>query len=95
MDIRKDDILEYMKAEGILMKDAEKVLGVFCRYVADRLKEGDSIHLSRFGIWKRRLVTERMARIPNTGERVRVEEHYLVRFYPSKSLNDYVNGGQE
>lgn len=94
MDIRKEDILDRMKDEGIMKKDAEKMLGVLLRYIGDCMRDGDDVHLYQFGIFKRRKVDERTAHSPKTGEEIRVAAHYVVRFYPSKSLTDYVNGGK-
>ncbi len=91
MDKRKDEILDYMQMQGIAKKDAEKCVNALCMCIADAMRDGDDVFIYRFGAFKARKVEARVGSL--NGVKVETPEHIAVRFYPSKSLKDYVNGG--
>lgn len=93
MDRRKQDLLDYMQMQGFLKKDAEKFTEALCRYAADCLRDGDDVYLRRFGAFKVREIPAKTWTIG--GRETEVPAHATVRFYPSKSLREYINGNTD
>lgn len=92
----KEDVVKYlMTSEGMKRKDAEKAVRAVLAFIADTLKDGDECWLHQFGAFRPRHVEEREWKVPGDDRKVIVLAHTEVKFYASKSLNRYVNGGAE
>lgn len=87
----KDEIVNFIwNTTNLKKKDAEKAVDAMLRFIADVLKQGNEVKLIRFGIFRRIRLVETEKRV-FSGEIIKVPEHYTIKFYPSKSLKDYVN----
>jgi len=83
---KADFIAAIAKKSGSTKKDAEKFVNAFIDVVSDAAKNGDSIRLPRFGVFKVVTRKERTARNPRTGETVKVPQTKVLRFSPSLEL---------
>lgn len=87
----RNEIVDYIRdMTGLKKKDVESVLRAEQRYVSELLRSGAEVRYYRFGIFRPVKLDAREYFVPMAGK-VRAPAHYTIRFYPSKSLRDYVN----
>lgn len=88
--VYKDDIVNFIRDKTKIRKnDAEKAVDATIRCIVDALRQGNEVKLFRFGVFRRIRMEEREMLF--FSEPIKVPEHYTIKFYPSKSLKDYVN----
>ena len=76
---------------GLSKKDTDSFITGFIEAVVDELKDGGSVNLVGFGIFR---VTERQARTarnPRTGETVEVPARKVPAFKAGKELKSVIN----
>jgi len=66
---------------------AREVLDAFLAVVGESLGEGQNIELRGFGSFKVKTRRERVARNPQTGEKVEVPRRFVPVFKPSSTLS--------
>ena len=79
---KKDLVLEVAKDTGITQVDVKRVIQRTLDRVIDSLKEGKTIELRNFGVFKVRQRAPRRGRNPKTGEEVPVPPKRVVVFKP-------------
>lgn len=67
---------------GITQVDVKKVVQQSLTYLIERLKEGHTIELRNFGVFKVRQRAPRRGRNPKTGQEVPVPPKRVVAFKP-------------
>lgn len=88
----KEDIIDHLRNHaGMKRKDAELALHEILACIADMMRDGDTLSLYQFGIFKPRQVAEREYPRPGTDQKTLVPAHVEVKFYVSDSLKRYVN----
>lgn len=75
---------------GLTKKDAEKALLAFEETVVSALKAEEKVSLVGFGTFEVRARKEREAKVPQTGETIKVPACKAPAFKPSKSFKDAV-----
>lgn len=72
------------------MTPAETATNVdaFVNVVTERLKEGDQINISGFGVIETKMKKERVSVNPKTGQRFLVPPKIQLAFRPSNKLKD-------
>lgn len=87
----RKEIVDYIRdATGLKKKDVERVLDAEQRYVSDLLRSGVDVKYYRFGVFRPVKMDAGDKHLPQGGK-VFVPAHYTIRFYPSKTLRNYVN----
>ena len=79
---KKDLVLEVAKDTGITQVDVKRVIQRTLDRLVDSLKEGKTIELRNFGVFKVRQRAPRRGRNPKTGEEVPVPPKRVVVFKP-------------
>ena len=79
---KKDLVLDVAKDTGITQVDVKRVIQRTLDRVVDSLKEGKTIELRNFGVFKVRQRAPRRGRNPKTGEEVPVPPKRVVVFKP-------------
>ena len=79
---KKDLVLNVAKTTGITQVDVKRVIQRTLDRVVESLKEGKTIELRNFGVFKVRQRAPRRGRNPKTGEEVPVPPKRVVVFKP-------------
>lgn len=79
---KKDLVLTVAKDTGITQVDVKRVIQQTLHRVIESLKEGKTIELRNFGVFKVRQRAPRRGRNPKTGEEVPVPPKRVVVFKP-------------
>ena len=79
---KRDLVIAISKETGISQVDVKKVLNRTLNYIIESLKEGKTIELRNFGVFKVRQRAPRRGRNPKTGEEVPVPSKRVVVFKP-------------
>jgi nucleoid DNA-binding protein len=87
---RKEIVEHIRNTTGLRKKDVERVLSEEQQYVSDLLRTGVEVKYYRFGILRPVTVDARYGVLPD-GETMLIPAHKVIRFYPSKTLREYVN----
>lgn len=72
------------KTSGKKISDVTETLKVFTEVLVDRVYHGDTIKISKVGIFSRVIRKGRNGRNPKTGEIVPIEAYYAPKFKISK-----------
>ncbi|MCD6450877.1 MAG: HU family DNA-binding protein [Acidobacteria bacterium] len=82
----KKDLAEviYHRHGGLLKKEALNLVDLIFSLIAMRLKRGEKVKISSFGVFFIRRKNEREVVNPQTGERQSIPSHYSVVFKPSQ-----------
>ncbi len=89
-----DTVTRHMVSEqvahrlGILDRHADRILVQMFATITDRLGEREPVMLKNFGKFKVRRQKGRRGRHPSTGAHISIPDRWIVRFLPSKSLNN-------
>ena len=88
--ITKNDLIDAVyKSTDVEKQDIQKVVDSFLLHTRECLEEGNTIELRGFGTFEVRLRKGRSdARNPKTGEKVKVEPHYVAAFRAGQILKD-------
>ena len=79
---KKDLVLLVARETGITQVDVKRVIQRTLHYVIESLKEGKTIELRNFGVFKVRQRAPRRGRNPKTGQEVPVPSKRVVVFKP-------------
>ncbi len=79
---KKDLVLTVAKDTGITQVDVKRVIQQTLHRVIESLKEGKTIELRNFGVFKVRQRAPRRGRNPKTGQEVPVPPKRVVVFKP-------------
>ncbi len=83
---KKDLIEKVAEASQVTKKDAAKVVDAFLQEVGKALQSGEQISFTGFGTFKVVARSEREARNPKTGEKIKVPACRVPKFIPGKGL---------
>ena len=79
---KRDLVIAVSQQTGITQIDVKKVIQQSLTYVIECLKEGKTIELRSFGVFKVRQRAPRRGRNPKTGQEVPVPSKRVVAFKP-------------
>ena len=79
---KKDLVLTVAKGTGITQVDAKRVIQRTLDHLIESLKEGKTVELRNFGVFKVRQRAPRRGRNPKTGQEVPVPAKRVVVFKP-------------
>ena len=79
------------KAE-LTKKDSEKALDAIIASIEETLKKGESVTFVGFGTFSVTERAARTARVPRTGEEVKVPAKKAVKFKVGKNFKDLITG---
>ena len=79
---KKDLVLSVAKETGVTQVEVKRVIQQTLHNVIESLKEGKTIELRNFGVFKVRTRAPRRGRNPKTGEEVPVPAKRVVVFKP-------------
>ncbi len=83
---KKELVLLVSKDTGITQVDVKRVVQRTLDYLIEALKEGKTIELRNFGVFKVRQRAPRRGRNPKTGEEVPVPPKRVVVFKPGLTM---------
>jgi len=90
--LRKLDIARIVAEElGIPLKDAKVAVEATFKAVTEGLINHRKVAVRGLGTWTIRRREARMARVPSTGEQVRLPVRYVPFFKPSKKFAESIN----
>jgi integration host factor subunit alpha len=91
----KQDLADivYYRHGGLLKREAGKLVNLMFVFIADRLRRGEMVKISNFGVFSVRRKSKREVLNPRTGKRQLVPSHYSVVFKPSRRLVRWLNSG--
>jgi integration host factor subunit beta len=89
----KAELIEALvdRIDRLTKKEAEMIVNVVLKSIADSLGNGNKVELRGFGSFKVKERRAREGRNPKTGEKVSVEAKRIPYFKPGKELRDRVN----
>ena len=79
---KRDLVISVSQQTGITQVDVKKVVQQLLMYIVECLKEGKTIELRNFGVFKVRQRAPRRGRNPKTGQEVPVPPKRVVAFKP-------------
>lgn len=91
--MKKNEIIKAVSDElGMTIKETAAVVDTFIDYAELALKNGDCVDIPKFGKLSVEQRDARMARNPQTGEKMEVPAKKAIKFKASKTLKDAING---
>ncbi len=89
----KAELIEALvdRIDRLTKKEAEMIVNVVLKSIADSLGNGNKVELRGFGSFKVKERRAREGRNTKTGEKVSVEAKRIPYFKPGKELRDRVN----
>ena len=91
--MRKVDIVRRVAEEtGCTHSVAAEAVAAILAMVKEGLQEGDPVMLRRFGTFRVRAKRARVGRNPRTGAAAGIAARRVVRFTPSQTFKQVVNG---
>ncbi len=87
--MNKSQLAEAVAREARLSKiDAMKALNAFIKVAVETLRGDEKILLTGLGTFSTARHPERMGRNPRTGAPVRIPARHVMRFHPSRTIED-------
>ena len=77
---KKDIVLKISEDTGLKQVDVKKIVQKTLDYIVDGLREGKTIELRNFGVFKVKSRRPRIGRNPKTGDTVPIPERKVVSF---------------
>lgn len=87
---KRDLVIAVSQQTSITQVDVKKVVQQALTYIIERLKEGHTIELRNFGVFKVRQRAPRRGRNPKTGQEVPVPPKRVVAFKPGLLMRLHV-----
>jgi len=87
---KKDLVLAVSKETGITQVDVKRVIHATLTQLVEQLKEGKTIELRNFGVFKVRQRAPRRGRNPKTGQEVPVPSKRVVVFKPGLLMRQHI-----
>ena len=86
----KTDLVEYVAGNADISKDTAKAVvdSLLDAVVSSLRNKNGKITLTGFGTFSTTQRKARMGRNPRTGDAVKISAHRVIRFKPSKKLNE-------
>lgn len=84
----KEFITKLAKRSGMSLADTTANVEAFVGIVTERLKDGDQLNVSGFGVLETKMRKERLSVNPKTGQRFLVPPKIQPSFRPSGKLKD-------
>ena len=84
----KEFITKLAKRCGMTVAEATASVDTFVGVMTERLKEGDQLNISGFGVLETKMRKERLSVNPKTGQRFLVPPKIQLTFRPSGKLKD-------
>ena len=84
----KEFITKLAKRCGVTVAEATASVDTFVGVMTERLKEGDQLNISGFGVLETKMRKERLSVNPKTGQRFLVPPKIQLTFRPSGKLKD-------
>ena len=84
-------IAQVAEKAGIEKKVATQAVAAMIETITEAMQNGDKVSLVGFGTFEARDRKERMAKVPTTGETVKVEACKVPAFKASKALKTTLN----
>ncbi len=76
---------------GLSMRESTEIVEFFFETVKDKLGDGESIKIPKFGTFRIQRRKPRKGRNPATGETIEITERSAIVFKPSRFLRDALN----
>jgi DNA-binding protein HU-beta len=83
---KADLVKEVSREAGISQADASAVVEITLKHMAKGTETDGVLSLKGFGTFKTQMTKERMGRVPNTGEPVKIPSRKVVKFKASKEF---------
>lgn len=80
---------------GVSRSEATAAVNAVIDAIADTLRDGSNVSISNFGTLRVVQLEDRLVRNPQNGELVEVPAKRVVRWKPSPTLGEYLNGGTD
>lgn len=91
----KADIVEAVYRQiGLPKKEAATIVDTVFEVIRERLENGESVKISRFGNFNVRSKVPRRGRNPKTGEEIEITARKVLTFKPSQLLRERVDNKQ-
>lgn len=91
--MKKNEIIKAVSDElNMTIKETAAVVDAFIEYAELALQNGDCVDIPKFGKLSVEQRQARMARNPQTGEKMEVPAKKAIKFKASKTLKDAING---
>ena len=91
--MKKNEIIKAVSDElDMTIKETAAVVDTFIYYAELALQNGDCVDIPKFGKLSVEQRQARMARNPQTGEKMEVPAKKAIKFKASKTLKDAING---
>lgn len=89
----KSELIEKIAAKNpnLTVKDIEKIVSVILDSVIKAMAKGERVEFRGFGAFSVRSRSERIAKNPRTGEKLRVAARNIPHFKAGKHLYDMLN----
>lgn len=86
------DLVDALVKAGHKRRDAEEFARVFFAQIEEQVFRGDTVKVKGLGLFRLILSGARESVNVNTGERIKIDEHYKLQFLPEAGLKELVNG---
>jgi nucleoid DNA-binding protein len=87
---KRDLVISVSKETGITQVDVKRVIHATLTQLVEQLKEGKTIELRNFGVFKVRQRAPRRGRNPKTGQEVPVPSKRVVVFKPGLLMRQHI-----
>ena len=71
---------------GLKLRESSKHVDSIIRMICDGLDDGKEIKITNFGTFKRLSKSQRIGRVPKTGQEIIIPPRYTATFYASNSF---------
>jgi len=89
---KKELILKVAERADISVSDAEKLLEAFVEVIYDGVKNGEKVHILRFGTFDTKIRAERELKLPSNGKIKKLSATRVPVFRPAKAFKDSLRG---
>lgn len=80
---------------GMTAADTTAAVDALVGILVERLKDGDRINVSGFGVLETKMRRERLSVNPKTGQRMLIPPKIVPAFRPATRMKDKFKGGEE
>lgn len=87
---KKELIDQIVEKTDLNKKDIRFIFDQILQGIEEALAAGESVRISGFGAFERRIRHERKGRNPNTGETIILKNHFAPSFRPGKRLKEKI-----
>lgn len=91
--IRRDEFIRRFASKGYTKKAAAFVMDDFVSTIVECLSDGETVNFRGFGSFEIRSIKDRLSVDCQTGERIMIPAHKIVKFVPCSRLKRIVKDG--